>query len=359
MTTIDNYARQLQAERIKKWAEDRKHMPEPPPGTDPYAFSPSQQRVRKYGHLTVGRRDMIPTGERHMGLPVFKDGLSLELNGPPNKEFDRRMIHDHTFFELAYVYHGSFYNITTAGERRFEQGDFILLAPSALHATYVTEPDDYLFNFMITENQIFSIVSTPLMQNCSIREFVYGHLFQLRDIPDSIIFRTGDDPYLRSIAESVMLLLINRPEGYRNAAYYGAGMLFSMLEQYQEGGDTLYHLDAKASEIMAYMRSSFPTLTLRGLAEHFSYSPSYLSHQIKKWTGSSFSQLIQKLRLSQAVRYLENTSMKHQEIAAECGFCDVSSFCKTFKQVYKVPPTEYRRVYRQKSKLLDENWNCL
>ena len=43
-----------------------------------------------------------------------------------------------------------------------------------------------------------------------------------------------------------------------------------------------------------------------------------------------------------AVRLLQTTTASVKEIAAQCGFDDVSYFCKVFRKVHSLTPGEYR-----------------
>lgn len=330
MVTIDEFARNFYKEEITK--------------RNLYSssdfFTGLQKKIQQHGHLRFGYKGLDPSTEQD-NMQIHQSGISLGINGPPSP-YDRYFLHDHTFYELAYVYRGSCYNFTKQGETLYQQGDFLLMAPTAVHATHVPQMDYYLFNLLFTENQIFQIVNIPIMKNNTIRKFVYGNLYGLSHVPESLEFLTGDDPLIRNIVEAVILELIHQKANYLEVASCGAGMLFAALERYQTNQEDFYQLDAKADKILAYMREHFHCITLTDLSSHFSYSTSYLSHQIKRWTGVSFSELVLQLKLKQACRYLEDSNMTLQEIAEKCGFYDTSSFCRQFKKNYRVTPSVYR-----------------
>ena len=49
-------------------------------------------------------------------------------------------------------------------------------------------------------------------------------------------------------------------------------------------------------------------------------------------------------RLRKAALLLTNTEKKVSAISIETGFSNTDYFCKTFKRMYSLTPTEYRNV---------------
>lgn len=54
-------------------------------------------------------------------------------------------------------------------------------------------------------------------------------------------------------------------------------------------------------------------------------------------------------RLSDAIPLLTNSGMNISEIAYHIGFNDPRYFCKCFKTIYKLSPSDYRELYREES----------
>lgn len=71
-------------------------------------------------------------------------------------------------------------------------------------------------------------------------------------------------------------------------------------------------------------------------------SPKQLQRLCRKTLGISPQQLIQRLRLEEAVRLATTTDMTFGDIAAECGFYDQASFTKQFRRVLGLTPKTYR-----------------
>ena len=84
-------------------------------------------------------------------------------------------------------------------------------------------------------------------------------------------------------------------------------------------------------------------LTLTMLAERFSYHPSYFSELFKSKMGKTFVQYVTEVRMKQATRLLEETSLSLWDIAELTGFANASYFSSKFKRQYGISPSDYRQ----------------
>lgn len=88
-------------------------------------------------------------------------------------------------------------------------------------------------------------------------------------------------------------------------------------------------------------------LTASSIAEEFHLSAGYLSRQVKDCTGKSLTRLIMHERMKKAAYLLCSTDYQIQVISNYVGYADNNYFVKLFKKEFSIPPTEYRRQYRQ------------
>ncbi len=80
------------------------------------------------------------------------------------------------------------------------------------------------------------------------------------------------------------------------------------------------------------------------LAAAVSVSPSHYSALFKRWTGCSPIDYFIHLRMQQACRLFDCTSLNVKEVAAALGYDDPFYFSRTFKSVNRVAPSEYRML---------------
>lgn len=99
--------------------------------------------------------------------------------------------------------------------------------------------------------------------------------------------------------------------------------------------------------ILADIRRSYKTVTLKSLASKYYFHPNYLSTFIREETGQTFSGWVQHHRLSNAKKYLEKTNMPIQQIIETVGYSDKAHFFRIFKREFGQTPNQYRTAFRQ------------
>ena len=80
------------------------------------------------------------------------------------------------------------------------------------------------------------------------------------------------------------------------------------------------------------------------LAAAVSISSSHYSALFKRWTGHPPIEYFIHLRMQQACRLFDSTSLNVKEVAAALGYDDPFYFSRTFKSVNRVAPSEYRMM---------------
>ena len=84
-----------------------------------------------------------------------------------------------------------------------------------------------------------------------------------------------------------------------------------------------------------------PDVSLRAVANIFSYTEKYLSHFFKSNMGIGFNEYVNKLRLQRALDLIEKGADSVTEVALNCGFSDPLYFSKFFKKKTGLSPSKY------------------
>lgn len=118
-----------------------------------------------------------------------------------------------------------------------------------------------------------------------------------------------------------------------------------------------YHTDIDESDIVNlacnYISANYSKpLTLKSLSEHFSISQSHFSRLFRQKTNTSPINYILNVRLDNAKRLLEETDLKINYIANQCGFNDSSYFSCYFKKHYGLSPNEVRKYHSESNPVL-------
>jgi two-component system, response regulator YesN len=87
-------------------------------------------------------------------------------------------------------------------------------------------------------------------------------------------------------------------------------------------------------------------ISLNEVARKVNVTSEYLSAQFHRATGVTFSSYIRDFRVQKAKELLIGTSLKLHSVGEQVGYQDAKYFCRVFKEVTGLIPSEYRRANR-------------
>lgn len=102
----------------------------------------------------------------------------------------------------------------------------------------------------------------------------------------------------------------------------------------------------RLDSIMLYLHENYqhPVL-LSDVASLINMSEASLTRFLKKWTGKTFVDNLNDIRIAEAVCGLIDTTDTISEICYKCGFNNLSNFNRIFKHRKATTPTDYRMKY--------------
>lgn len=86
-------------------------------------------------------------------------------------------------------------------------------------------------------------------------------------------------------------------------------------------------------------------VTLDSLAAYAGFSRYTLSRMFRQHTGATFTQYLNKRRVTMAEELLSGTKMPVTQVALQCGFNSIATFNRVFRDVRGCTPTQYRLIY--------------
>lgn len=102
-------------------------------------------------------------------------------------------------------------------------------------------------------------------------------------------------------------------------------------------------MDKRIEFVLKYLDENLgKKVTLKKLSEMVNLSCGYLSELFTREVGITFSFYMKKIRIDRAKSLLEKSFLSVKEISFETGYRDVSNFCRDFKELEKISPSEYR-----------------
>ena len=110
---------------------------------------------------------------------------------------------------------------------------------------------------------------------------------------------------------------------------------------FKENADKIKSYIAKAK---TYVNTYFADdISLIDCAKSVGISPYYLSHIFKNKTGKTFVEYLSIVRMIEAKRLSANTDLTIKDIAEQCGYYNITYFCKVFKRCTGKTVGEFRR----------------
>lgn len=98
--------------------------------------------------------------------------------------------------------------------------------------------------------------------------------------------------------------------------------------------------------IMLFLHENYHrTILLEEVASLINMSEASLTRFLRKWTGQTFVDNLNDIRIAEASCHLIDTSDTIAEICYKCGFNNLSNFNRAFKKRKDSTPTEYREKY--------------
>ncbi|MHB8062941.1 MAG: response regulator transcription factor [Ruminiclostridium sp.] len=89
-------------------------------------------------------------------------------------------------------------------------------------------------------------------------------------------------------------------------------------------------------------------MSLSEVAEYVGLNSSYLSRVFKEDCGMGFIEYLNNIRVGYAKQIIETGSLKIKDIVTEVGFNNYTYFFKVFKDILKMTPLEYEKMFREK-----------
>ncbi len=104
--------------------------------------------------------------------------------------------------------------------------------------------------------------------------------------------------------------------------------------------------DGLISRIFKFVEENYSSdCSLEALSKNTSYHYVYLSKYFKRSTGISFTDYVNRYRISEACYILQNSSQTILQTAYDCGFDSLRSFNRNFKNIMGVTPSEYQMSF--------------
>ena len=252
--------------------------------------------------------------------------------------------HTHNYIEVIYMCSGSTRHIVNGEEVILRQGELLFLNQKVTQEIYPAGENDIAVNFIILPEFFDYGLKMMETEENLLRDFIIDCLRGENGTNGYLHFKVADILPVQNLVENLIWTIMPRQPNKRSINQVTMGLLFLQLMNCMDKLET----DEGSGRqkliitVLSYIESHYRDGELSELAESLHYDVYWLSKEIKKRTGKTYTELLQAKRLGQAAYLLGTTSMSVMEVALAVGYDNISYFHRIFQKKYGCTPRAYR-----------------
>ena len=309
--------------------------------------------LKKLSVITAEEQEILD-GRSHIDRSLYMQGQGSTVNSlkllaagklitfRPHTRFIHFPEHTHDYVEVIYMCSGATEHIVNGGSIRLEQGDLLFLNQSATHEVCKAGEKDIAVNFIVLPEFFSAPLSMIGEEETPLRKFLIDCLCGQNSGAGYLYFDVSEVKPIQNLLENLLWILIQETPARRKMSQMTMALLFMQLLGHTDALSTDDQGDRVVWQVLRYVETNYVNCSFAELSEKLHYDTSWLSREIKRKTGKTYTQLIQEKRLAQAAFLLRNTKRNISDIALAVGYENISYFHRIFFESYGKSPKHYR-----------------
>lgn len=261
----------------------------------------------------------------------YRSDFMVWQSGYQNISF---LAHWHQEIELIYIRSGSARFSINDHNFTARTGDLVIVDTGDFHYSDSSEMKNEL-EFLIFDPGIVS----PLYQ--------YSH-FAHPLVTAETLRKNGLDSLLPNLFLQIREELSNRQPYYQEIVTAHVRSFWYQLRRFlprdsqNQAQSRRSHLLEDMQTLLAYMDSHYSeNLTLTFAAAKMNLSDSYFSRIFKRLLGTNFVTYLNMIRVEHAIADLKTSHRKVTDVALACGFNNIRTFNRVFKEITGYTPSQF------------------
>ena len=251
--------------------------------------------------------------------------------------------HTHDYIEVVYMCAGETTHIINGQKVVLKEGELLFLSQNARQEIYPAGENDIAVNF-ITLPQFFDNTIAMLDgEETPLKKFIVDCLRNQSSDTPYLLFEVSDVLPIQNLVENLIWTLFHGMQNKRKINQTTMGLLFLQLLNYTDRLSYTNKQEEMVLQTLKYVEEHYNDGSLSELASMLHYDFAWLSREIKRKMGKTYTELVQAKRLSQACYFLKNTNLSVDDIAVQVGYDNVSYFHRLFKADFGMTPHHYRK----------------
>ena len=266
--------------------------------------------------------------------------LSLSINS-----FSRTVFSRQTSLEISYVLRGRYEAITSSFSHVMKERDMILIAPYEIHMLKKLDENSIILTLHIDFSRM-----ADSMTGDSRNAFQTAICTETRNRQSYIAIR-------RKLGSLVSLLMNDRDDIYRMNVLMSEMVWIASKKRNFSMEELPLQTDQRENYLKAirYIDQHYQEeLTLSSIAEQLSFSLSYTSKIMKKYTGIPFVKYLSYVRVRASLEALLEGRDSIEKISEDSGMPSSKAYSSAFKELYGISPSSYRKMFQKNLKYSKE-----
>ena len=251
--------------------------------------------------------------------------------------------HRQDFFFIDYAYHLDYNALSSKYDNLItvREGDCYIGQPFSGYALKGDSKDDdiIMIGVHIKKEAFFREYLPALSMDADMFKFFL--VPQTDKFSDEFIHLSFEKTSpVRTLLEMMVIEYADKKEDTQQILKPMVLTLFMHIARRYRVEKTENTVSSLSERIVAYINSHPESVTLKDIANHFSYHPNYISSLLHKELGKTFSEIVLDIRMDRAAILLKGTTLSIEEISAMLGYSNTSNFYKAFREYYGKTPRE-------------------
>ncbi|MDB5085478.1 MAG: AraC family transcriptional regulator [Bacilli bacterium] len=244
--------------------------------------------------------------------------------------------HKHPLFEILYCESGQMSEWVNGVEHRLQAGDFILINSGAMHYPEAHEKSRFFnYHFDIEPREIHNLfhrLGKPIVsseQSSEIKNEIEEWMKRTLNR-----FQTEGEMTLtqKMILQSDMLQFL---------AFVLDEIVMPSIKRDSEVSRSKYHIATDAAYLLETFGGS-ESVQISELSNRLHVHRNYVTNCFKQVYGVSPKQYLNKVKIEKAKKFLQQTTMSIEDVAAALMFSSSAYFSKFFRTHVGITPLKYR-----------------
>ena len=253
-------------------------------------------------------------------------------------------VHKHNYVEVIYMCSGSTHHVINGEDVHLHQGELLFLNQTVTQEIFPAEETDIAVNFIILPGFFDLVLKMMGEEQNLLRDFIVDCLRGENSSSGYLYFKVADILPVQNLVENLIWTIVNKQTNKRSINQTTMGLLILQLMNHMDKLETGESSGEQKLiiRVLSYIEEHYRDGELGELANHLHYDLYWLSKEIKKRTGRTYTELVQTKRLNQAAYLLNTTSIPIADVAIAIGYNNFAYFYRIFRKRFGVTPRTYR-----------------